>query len=248
MIVTEWPRPSSRPPRTAMNAPLPLPEFTLDRSRHAAPQVFERLRDMIIEMTLTPGTVLSRAELAARFGLSQTPIRDALQRLGEEGLVDIFPQHATVVRPIEVNLAREAHFLRSAIELEIVHKLAQQGDAALLAKLKSNLARQRLLAEEDDVHEFSLADHAFHQLMYVAANVPNLWQMVRSQSGHIDRLRRLDLPSPGKRPRVLQDHTELVEAIENRDPALAQSVLRRHLSGTLSNIDEIRGRHPSFVR
>lgn len=231
-----------------MNAPLQLPEFTLDRSRHAAPQVFDRLRDMIIEMTLTPGTVLQRAELAARFGLSQTPIRDALQRLGEEGLVDIFPQHATVVRPIEVALAREAHFLRCAIELEVVRTLAARPDPALCARLKSNLARQRLLAEEEDVHEFSLADQAFHQMMYVAAGVPNLWQMVRSQSGHIDRLRRLDLPSPGKRPRVLRDHAALLEAIERGDGAAAQAVLRDHLSGTLSNIDDIRKRHPSYVR
>ena len=231
-----------------MNAPLQLPEFTLDRSRHAAPQVFDRLRDMIIEMTLTPGTVLSRAELAARFGLSQTPIRDALQRLGEEGLVDIFPQHATVVRPIEVALAREAHFLRCAIELEVVRTLAARPDPALCARLKSNLARQRLLAEEEDVHEFSLADQAFHQMMYVAAGVPNLWQMVRSQSGHIDRLRRLDLPSPGKRPRVLRDHAALLEAIERGDGVAAQAVLRDHLSGTLSNIDDIRNRHPSYVR
>jgi DNA-binding GntR family transcriptional regulator len=231
-----------------MNALPQLPEFTLDRSRHAAPQVFDRLRDMIIEMTLTPGTVLSRADLAARFGLSQTPIRDALQRLGEEALVDIFPQHATVVRPIEVALAREAHFLRCAIELEVVRTLAARPDPALVARLASNLARQRMLAEEEDVHEFSLADQAFHQMMYVAAGVPNLWQMVRSQSGHIDRLRRLDLPSPGKRPRVLQDHAALLEAIEGGDGAAAQAVLRGHLSGTLSNIDDIRRRHPSYVR
>lgn len=231
-----------------MTAILQQPEFTLDRSRHAAPQVFERLRDMIIDMSLTPGTVLSRTELAARFGLSQTPIRDALQRLDEEGLVDIFPQHATVVRPIEVARAREAHFLRSAIELEVVHTLAARKDPALLAKLRANLARQRMLADEDDVQEFSQADQAFHQTMYVAAGVPNLWHTVRSQSGHIDRLRRLDLPSPGKRARVIQDHMELVDALEAGDAAQAQAVLRRHLSGTLSNIDDIRQRHPSFVR
>src|SRR5471032_425366 len=98
-----------------MTDTLTSPVFTLDRSRHAAPQVFERLREMIISLTLTPGTVLSRIELAEQFGLSQTPIRDALQKLGEEGLVDIFPQHATLVRPVEIHLARQAQFLRSAI-------------------------------------------------------------------------------------------------------------------------------------
>jgi len=231
-----------------MHALLPLPEFALDRSRHAAPQVFERLRDMIIDMTLTPGTVLSRTELAARFGLSQTPIRDALQRLGEEGLVDIFPQHATVVRPIEVALAREAHFLRCAIELEVVRTLAQAPDPGLVGRLRANLSRQRLVAAEEDLHEFSLADQAMHRMLYIAADVPNLWQMVRSQSGHIDRLRSLDLLSPGKLARVLDDHTALVDAIAGADAAAAQAVLRRHLSGTLRNIDDIRRRHPSYVR
>ncbi|MFX8242954.1 GntR family transcriptional regulator, partial [Acinetobacter baumannii] len=80
----------------------------LDRSRHAAPQVFEHLRELIIGVRLVPGTVLQRAELAAQYGLSQTPIRDALIKLGEEGLVDIFPQHATVVSAINVTQARQA--------------------------------------------------------------------------------------------------------------------------------------------
>lgn len=229
-------------------APATAPVYALDRSRHAAPQVFERLREMIISLELTPGTVLSRTELAEQFGLSQTPIRDALQKLGEEGLVDIFPQHATLVRPVEIDLARQAQFLRSAIELEVVHTVAGQGDAALHARLRASLERQRALADDEDVQEFALADQAFHKLMYDAAGVPDLWQLVRRHSGHLDRLRRLDLPSQGKKGRVLDDHAALIAAIERGDAQQAQAVLRRHLSGTLSNIEQIRARHPSYVK
>src|SRR5882757_1042728 len=96
----------------------------LDRDRQAAPQVFERLRGMIISLELPPGSALSRAELAAQFGISSTPIRDALMRLEEEGLVDVFPQYATVVSRVDVRLAQQAHFLRQAVELEIVRGLA----------------------------------------------------------------------------------------------------------------------------
>ena len=60
----------------------------LDRKRHAAPQVFERLRDMIIALEMAPGTVLPRSDLAERFGVSQTPVRDALMRLEAEGHLD----------------------------------------------------------------------------------------------------------------------------------------------------------------
>src|SRR3954471_23707090 len=90
----------------------------LDPKRQASPQVFERLREMIIGLELTPGTVLARAELAQMFGVSQTPVRDALIKLSEEGMVDVFPQHATVVSRIDLASATQAHFLRKSVEAE----------------------------------------------------------------------------------------------------------------------------------
>ncbi|WP_019142530.1 GntR family transcriptional regulator [Noviherbaspirillum massiliense] len=228
---------------------IPQPaSYRLDRSRHAAPQVFEHLRELIISMTLAPGTVLSRAELANQYGISQTPVRDALIRLGEEHLVDIFPQHATVVSRIDIALARQAHFLRRSVELEVVLTLAKNTDPALVERLRLSLARQRAMLEAEDFPEFSVNDQAFHKLMYEAAQVPDLWPLVRRQSGHLDRLRRLHLPIPGKAKAILQDHTAIVEAIAKGDPVEAQECLRRHLSGTLSNLEEIRARFPDYLK
>ncbi|MGF6508055.1 GntR family transcriptional regulator [Paraburkholderia sp. 32] len=219
----------------------------LDRSRHAAPQVFERLREMILSLELTPGTVLSRAELANRYGLSQTPVRDALMKLGEEGLVDIYPQHATVVSQINVTSALQAHFLRRSIELEVVRTLAEQRDATLIAELRLTIARQTELLDLKNYEQFSLLDQAFHRQMYEAAGVPQLWDLVRRLSGHIDRLRRLNLPVEGKTIAVVRDHTEIVDAIDKGDVEAAQAALRKHLSGTLSQIDQIRTSHPNFL-
>ena len=72
------------------------------RSQQAAGQVYEQLRDMILSLMLKPGTVLSRADLQRQFGLSSTPIRDALMRLEEAGLVEVFPQSGTLVSLIDV--------------------------------------------------------------------------------------------------------------------------------------------------
>lgn len=219
----------------------------LDRSRHAAPQVFEQLREMILSLELAPGTVLSRADLATRYGLSQTPVRDALMKLGEEGLVDIFPQHATVVSQINVTSALQAHFLRRSIELEVVRALAEQPDAALIARLRSTIAGQTELRDPKNIEQFSLLDQAFHRQMYEAAGVPQLWDLVRRLSGHIDRLRRLHLPVEGKTMAVVRDHTKIVDAIEKGDVEAAQAALRKHLSGTLNQIDQIRTSHPNFL-
>lgn len=220
----------------------------LDRSRHAAPQVFEHLRELIIGVRLVPGTVLQRAELAAQYGLSQTPIRDALIKLGEEGLVDIFPQHATVVSAINVTQARQAHFLRRSIELEIVHTLARHTEGALVSRLRDSIEVQRVLAGRENYAEFVLADQAFHRQMYEAAQVPELWAMVRRQSGNLDRLRNLHVPLPGKTKRVLRDHAALVDAIAAGDAEAAQAALREHLSGTLTHLEEIRERFPHYLK
>ena len=221
----------------------------LDRTRQAAPQVFEWLRASILSLQLAPGTALSRTELADRFELSQTPVRDALLQLAQEGLVDIFPQHATLVSRIDIASATQAHFLRCAIELEVVRTLAlaaAEDTAVLRAKLAAQIDLQAALAIAD-TEEFIASDQAFHRLMYEAAGAPDLYELVRRRSGHLDRLRRLDLPSPGKAERVVRDHRAIVAALAARDPEAAQAAMRTHLSGTLGRIEDIRARHPDYV-
>ena len=219
----------------------------LDRTRQAAPQVFERLREMIIALELVPGAVLARADLAAMFGVSQTPVRDALIKLSEEGLVDIFPQHATVVSRIDVASALQAHFLRQAIELEVAGTLAAQPSELLVAQLRGQVEVQAALAGSEDYDRFIAADREFHRLMYVAAGVPDLYDLVRRRSGHVDRLRRLHLPAAGKAKAVVRDHKRIVEAIAAGQPEAARERVREHLSGTLGQVERIRAEHPDYV-
>ncbi|CAN7226981.1 MULTISPECIES: GntR family transcriptional regulator [unclassified Variovorax] len=224
-----------------------LPKIRLDRTRLAAPQVLEQLRDAILSLELAPGTVLARQELADHFGVSQTPVREALLRLSEEGLVDVFPQHATLVSRIDIAAARQAHFLRRSIELELVHQLALDAPAGLIEQMKATIARQAALSAAQRYGDFVGADRAFHRLMYEAGGVPDLWELVGRVSGHVDRLRLLHLPTAGKTEAILRDHRAIVRGIEAKDPTAAQAALRRHLSGTLSAVDEICRQYPDYV-
>lgn len=235
-------------PLTARRNVVPRSSGRLDRERQAAPQVFERLRSEIIALELPPGSPLSRAALAEQFGVSSTPVRDALMRLEEEGLVEVFPQYATVVSRIDVHRAQQAHFLRQALELEIVRMLALQPDAALIAELNATIARQQQFAKLGAFERFIAADNEFHAHLYEAAGKQDLWTLVRSRSGHIDRLRRLHLPSPGKAQDIVRHHKLIARAISGGKPAEAQEHLRKHLSGTLSELSRIRTRHPEYLR
>ena len=220
--------------------------FTLDPTRHAAPQVVEALRAAIISLELAPGIALDRADLAQRFGVSQTPVRDALIRLSEEGLVLIRAQYTTQVSRIDVPAAREAHFLRRSIEIEIARQLATAHDAAVIDELRTQLSRQADLAANKDFLGFIAADKEFHRLMYVAAGLPRLWSVVVRMSGHVDRLRLLHIPTTGKTGAILSAHQAILAAIESQDAEAAQAAVRDHLSGTLASVDEIQQRYPGY--
>jgi len=221
--------------------------FSLDRTRNATAQVFEHLREKIVTNVLAPGTVLARQQLADYFKLSITPIRDALLRLEEERLVDIYPQHLTRVSAIDLTSARQAHVLRLSVELEMAHQLCGRRPPALDGELADLLARQRLALQRGDLESFARADLEFHQTLYMAADVAGLWHLVRRLSGNLDRLRRLHLPLNSKALRILDDHGEIAAAIAAGDSEQARNAVRRHLSGTLSELDALRAKYPDFV-
>lgn len=221
------------------------PSHRLARSPAGAAQpLFDILKEEIISLALKPGMVLSRADLEERFGVSSTPIREALLRLREEGLVDVFPQHATVVTTIDLDHARQAQFLRRSIELEVVHTLASKPETTVIAGLRGLVNQQKAFAALGEYQQVLHADLSYHHLMYEAAAVPNLWMLVRRQSGHIDRLRRLHLPVGNKLQDIIRDHSELADAIEAGNPAGAQEVLRSHLSRSLDFAEKLRELHP----
>lgn len=210
--------------------------------------LFEKLLAMILSLSLAPGADLSRVALQKRFGVSSTPIRDALMRLEQIGLVDVFPQSGTRVSLIDVAKARQAQFLRRSIELEVVHTLASSPDEGVLDSLRAVIAEQKARAKAGDLKRFNEGDLAFHRILYDAAGMPDLWALVRRQSGHIDRIRRLHLPVKGKAAQIVRDHTAIVQAIEAGDPKLAQQKTREHLSQSLAYSKELRARFPAYFK
>jgi hypothetical protein len=141
---------------------------------------------------------------------------------------------------IDVHRAQQAHFLRQALELEIVRMLALKPDEALVAELHATIARQQQFAKAGAFETFMAADNEFHAQLYQAADKQDIWALVRSRSGHIDRLRRLHLPSPGKAQDIVRHHKLIAKAIAGGEPEEAQKHLRTHLSGTLSELAQPR--------
>jgi DNA-binding GntR family transcriptional regulator len=212
----------------------------------AAARVYAGLRGRIISLDLRPDTVLSRAEIAKEHEVSQSPVREAIQKLEQEGLVVSYPKSKTLVTKINVAQAKETQFLRLSVELEVARTLVLRQDPDLLLPSSRILRMQYMAGDDRDISEFTALDRLFHMSLFQAAGVASLWHIISGRCGHIDRLRRLNLPDPGKISAVLNSHERILAAIRSCDLRKVESQTREHLSGTLESLPVIMDSYPEF--
>ncbi|ASM74769.1 MULTISPECIES: GntR family transcriptional regulator [Roseobacteraceae] len=213
----------------------------------AAARVLDDLRRRIISLELPPGTALLRGDLAAYYDASQTPIRESLQRLEQEGLVKVFPQSRTVVTKIDIPEIYEAHFLRLAVEVEVARQLAQRDSTEVLARADATLRMQEVVRDDPrQLLMFQELDEVFHQTLYEGLGQGNLYAMIQARSGHLNRVRRLDPPDAAKIAYILQGHRTILDAIAQGDADAAAAAVRDHLSRTVSRVETLRDTHRDF--
>lgn len=213
----------------------------------AATHIHDELRQRILSLDLPPGTNLLRAELARQFDVSVTPLRDALQRLEADGLVKIYPQSRTQVTRIDTALVHEGHFLRRALETEVVRRLATDGAPKAVERARSIIELQKSIQNDDErLRLFQELDELFHRTLFDEAGQIALHDLIRSRAGHLDRVRRLQRHSPRKIRAILDGHMEIVSAIEARDVAGALAAIRGHLRKSPDWVDEYREAHEDY--
>lgn len=213
----------------------------------ASARLYDELRRRIVALELPPDSTLDRSEIAGSFGVSQSPVREAILRLEQEGLVVSYPQSRTVVTRIDVSRIHEEHFLRRSCECEVVRQLALTANAGVVVKAQGLLRMQAALV--DDVKQadlFKQLDEAFHEALFAGADQASLHAHVTSHCGHLARVRTLDLPRRDKMRAVLDGHQAVVDAIVAGDPAAAAETMRTHLSGTMSRLPRLIQEHPDF--
>lgn len=210
----------------------------------AATAIYRELHSAIVSMQLKPGTALNEKVLAERFGVSRTPIREALIRLVEDGLVNIYPQSGTFVAPIPTSLIPEAVVIRQALEGATVEKASRIATPGDMKKLDDILARQRFLADREDLGAFHEADEAFHEAIAEVAGYPGIWNYLKPVKVQIDRARRLTLPALGRMEHVIAEHVIIRDAIEAHEVAAACEAMKVHLGAVIPDVEELRDTYP----
>ena len=204
------------------------------------------LREAILHMKCPPGTVLRKGQICEQLGVSRSPVAEAIARLSSEGLVDVVPQSATRVSRFSMKEIREATFLREALELAAVERVAQTISEDQITALLRNFKLQKLLVEEGDHAGFFGADEEFHSMIMGFTGYQGVTRTLAGVSLQLSRARILLLPSTDRAQESLREHEEVLEALRNRDPVAARQAMRFHLGQLISRIEPLEQEHSDF--
>lgn len=206
--------------------------------------VHQIIRRQIIYLKLPPGEHIREAELSERLHVSRTPVREALIRLADEMLVQIFPQRGIYVTKIDMEYVRQLMFMRNTLDASILTELSRQRPA-LQEQFASHMFLLDCAAQERDPIAYIKADVAFHSKLYSCARYPLLWDsLCRS---HNTRYRMLDLSSNREKLTQLQKEHELIlQYIELGDEARLREILTQHNDPNSVRQAELMKRFPHY--
>ena len=216
------------------------PGLDLGTHRQLKDAVYLQLRSDIISGALATGAVLREAELVTRFGVSKTPLRDALARLQKDGFVDIPPYRSAVVTGYSPTDLREIYELRELLEGACARQAALHiGDDALtgLGRIAAASAEcvcggEVIAGKEEELTR--LIQH-FDLVLYAQSRNSRIDEMVGNIRGHVQRIGRLTTGIPGRLAKSVAEHQAIYEAIAGRDAAAAETLMRRHIMSVMTD-------------
>ncbi len=191
--------------------------------------VFERLRGEILDGTFKPGEQLRQEAIARRYGVSLTPVREALMQLEIEGLVTFYPNSGATVSTLMPSEVRELYEIRFLLESGALRYAARSLTKEHILKARNILADLR---EEKDPGQWCRMDVEFHLTLCEAAKKPKLLDFIRMVHTNVSRYLRLYFDTEGIRmgSDICDDHAALLKAVEDGEVGKAIQILDSHLS------------------
>lgn len=236
-------QPPAAPPQDPNAARLqPLDRF----SGSLGQRVYQTLREAILSLAYRPGEILRKPEICEALGVSRSPVADAVARLATEGLVDVVPQAGTFVARFSMEEIREGAFLREAIEVAAIERVAETITEEQLTLLRRNLTVQAALIADGDIPGFYQTDARMHELLLSFTGFRKLAQVSETAWLHVNRARQLILPVPGRISATLEEHRAILAALEARDPEAARQATRAHLRQLVTYLEPLERERPDL--
>lgn len=215
--------------------------------------VYLQLKDEILHLEHTPGTLLSEIETSNQFNISRTPVRDAFKRLETDGLLEVRPHIGTFVAPIHLDTVNDLLYLRLHMDYIIFCDLMEHSDLDKLEEaVAGSLTKQREIldsdmSKDDKNHAFILEDNRFHSILYSFANHDVLFQLFVASCAEYERMRSLINSSISHaNEKNYMEHAKLVDVIRSKDKSALKELVDHHLCDGFTHLDKIMEMHKDY--
>ena len=219
-------------------------KINLDRKKSLGEQIYLILREKIISTELYPLTEISEGELSKTIKVSRTPIRDALKKLENEGLINTIPQVKSVVSKINTNQISETNKIRSVLETNVVEQLSSSINSNQIKKLKQINHNIIENLKKKNLKKVFYFDNLFHQTLAIQAKMPISWQIISQINTQIDRVRNISYLHEGDNTfgplQAIKDHQEIVKHLSSKNMLKVVQSMKKHISSLEQYTDFIK--------
>jgi DNA-binding GntR family transcriptional regulator len=196
---------------------------------------YEEIRRRILDGDLAPAAPLSEYQLADLLQVSRTPVREALKRLGHEGLVRSIPNRGAFVAELSVQDIREIYQIREQLESHAARIATETLSTAAIDELEEELARAAALAAKGRVKDTFESDIHLHKRIIDATKNRRLATILATLDDQVRRIRAISPRTPGRLEATLREHRDVVGRIKKRDASGAEVAMRHHLRAACEN-------------
>ncbi len=199
----------------------------MERHQTLREKILETIRDSILRGNLKPGEKVAEPELADRFGISRTPIREAFRQLESEGYLTVIPRKGAVVTALSERDVEEFFAIKSILEGYAARMAAEKLTDKEIERLEAINERLEQLAREGDVKTFFRVHGEFHELFSKAAGNEKLTELIGQLVMKFNRSRMTSLSLPGRMEISVKEHRKLIEAFKKRDAEAADNLVKK---------------------
>lgn len=188
----------------------------IERHQTLREKILETIREAILRGSLKPGEKVAEPELAERFGISRTPIREAFRQLESEGYLTVIPRKGAVVASLSERDVEEFYAIKSILEGYAARMAAEKLSEKDIERLEGINEKLAQLAKEGDVKNFFRVHNEFHELFIRSAGNEKLLELIQQLMMKFNRLRMASLSLPGRMEISVQEHRKIIEAFREK--------------------------------
>lgn len=209
-------------------------------------KVFDELKRQILDLSLKPGMELNLNQLSLDFGVSRSPVRDAVKELSGERLIDIYPQRGTYVSRINLKMAEDERFIRLHLELGAIPGFVEKLNDEVIKEMEDLVEKQEKAFALRDTALLLKLDDQFHCVIFRTAGREGVFDFILSRNGNYHRMRVISFMFDAISEDVIRQHRLLIEAARNKDTETLIALDKAHISKLKKETDSFRETMPQY--